>query len=153
MTSVPLWTVKGRFMRIFVLFLLVLGFSADVMTQPPPPPAASGSAPGTVKKFAGWPSISSIPSTEEFASLEGRFKVALPKDIQGFGALSPKQTGSTATGQQLTWKFAKGDVVLFFLDFPDSTLTGTAADLSQSPRIRKSFLLIGIPMRNLSPKP
>lgn len=64
-------------------------------------------------------------------SLEGRFKVALPKDIQGFGALSPKQTGSTATGQQLTWKFDEGDVVLFFLDFPDSALTGSMADMNQ----------------------
>lgn len=118
-------------MRMFVLVLVVLGLSVHVMMQPPPPPAAPGSASGAAKKFAGWPSILSIASSEQFASLEGRFKVALPKDIQGFSALSPKQTGSTATGQQLTWKFDEGDVVLFFLDFPDSALTGSMADMNQ----------------------
>lgn len=114
-------------MRIIFMCLLVVGFSVPTLTQPPPPASTSGVA----KKFAGWPSISSVPSTEQFVSLEGRFRVALPKEIQGFGALSPKQTGSTATGQQLTWKFAECDVVLFFLDFPDSALTGSVADLDQ----------------------
>jgi len=64
-------------------------------------------------------------------SLEGRFKIALPKSINGYGALSPQQTGTTATGEQYTWKFAEGDVIFFYLDFPDSNLTGSAADLAR----------------------
>ncbi|MBL8124389.1 MAG: hypothetical protein JNJ39_09815 [Blastocatellia bacterium] len=115
-------------MRKFILPLATFVFASSALSQPPPP-AATGSGSGQVKKFAGWPSVSSLPVTEQFASLEGRFKIGLPKSISGFAALSPKQTGSSATGQQYTWKFAEGDVVFFFLDFPDSNLTGSAADL------------------------
>ncbi len=75
--------------------------------------------------------MATLPAAEQFASIEGRFRIALPKSISGFAALSPKQTGSSATGQQYTWKFAEGEVVSFFLDFPDSTLTGSAAELEQ----------------------
>lgn len=115
-------------MRKFILPLATFVFASSALSQPPPP-AATGSESGQVKKFAGWPSVSSLPVTEQFASLEGRFKIGLPKSISGFAALSPKQTGSSATGQQYTWKFAEGDVVFFFLDFPDINLTGSAADL------------------------
>lgn len=117
-------------MRKLILPLAAFVFASSALSQPPPP-AAAGSGPGQVKKFAGWPSVSSLPVTEQFASLEGRFKIGLPKSISGFAALSPKQTGSTATGEQYTWKFAEGDVVFFFLDFPDSTLTGSAENLAQ----------------------
>lgn len=117
-------------MTKLILPLIALALASSAISQPPPPVAA-GPGTGQVKKFAGWPSISSTPPNEQFMSLEGRFKIALPKSINGFSALSPQQTGTTATGQQYTWKFAEGEVVFFFLDFPDSTLTGSATDLAR----------------------
>jgi hypothetical protein len=68
---------------------------------------------------------------EPFVSLDGRFSVALPKSTQGFAPLSPKQTRTTSTGQQFTWKFAEAEVVGFYLDNPDSALTGSAAELAR----------------------
>lgn len=117
-------------MRKLILPLAAFVFASSALSQPPPPVAA-GSGSGQVKKSTGWPSLSSLPATEQFASLEGRFRIALPKSIQGFAALSPKQTGSSATGKQYTWKFDEGEVTLVFLDFPDSTMTGSASDLAR----------------------
>lgn len=117
-------------MRKLILPLAAFVFASSALSQPPPPVAA-GSGSGQVKKSTGWPSLSSLPATEQFASLEGRFRIALPKSIQGFAALSPKQTGSSATGEQYTWKFDEGEVTLVFLDFPDSTMTGSASDLAR----------------------
>lgn len=135
-------------MRKLILPLAAFIFASSAPSQPPPP-ASVGPGSGQVKKFAGWPSISSLPSEEQFASLEGRFTIALPKSIQGFGALSPKQTGSSATGQQYTWKFAEGEVVSFFLDFPDSTLTGSAANLAQLTTNSKNLVIQEFPTAKL----
>lgn len=117
-------------MKKLILPLIAFVFTSSAVSQPPPPPAA---APGSdrVKKFTGWPSIASIPPSESFMSLQGRFKIGLPKSISGYSALSPQQTGTTATGEQYTWKFAEGDVILFYLDFPESNLIGSAADLAR----------------------
>jgi len=126
--------MKTQFLPFVILICASSGLSQ------PPPPGAAGPSTGTIKKFAGWPSIATISSSDQFVSLEGRFRIRLPKDIQGFGSLSPKQTGTSATGQQYTWKFAEGEVVFFFLDFPDSTLTGSPADLAQITTNSKTML-------------
>ncbi|MBL8185885.1 MAG: hypothetical protein JNK51_13275 [Blastocatellia bacterium] len=116
-------------MKRFSLPLIFYLLSSLAYPQPPPPAAGPGA--GQVKKFAGWPSMATLPAAEQFASIEGRFRIAFPKGINGFAALSPKQTRSSATGEQYTWTFAEGEVTLFFLDFPDSTLTGSASDLAR----------------------
>lgn len=116
-------------MRKLILPLIALVLASLAVSQSPPPAAAPGT--DRVTKFTGWPSISSIPPSERFVSLAGRFRISLPKNISGYSALSPKQTGTTATGEQYTWKFAEGDLIFFYLDFPDSNLTGSAADLAR----------------------
>lgn len=98
--------------------------------QLPPPPSSSRPVRGT-SRSNGWRSVNSLPAQPGFVSLEGRFRIGFPKDVQGFGAVSPKQTGTTASGQQFTWKFAEAEVVGFFLDFPDSQLTGSVEEVSQ----------------------
>jgi hypothetical protein len=111
-----------------LLGVILLMLVSQAVSQVPPPPAAPGAP---TKKFSGWPSIDSVSSSDEFVSLDGRFKIRLPKQIAGFAALSPKQTGGNITGQQFTWKFSETELTVVFLDFPDSTLTGSPADLSQ----------------------
>jgi hypothetical protein len=93
--------------------------------------------------------MATLPAVEQFASIEGRFRIALPKNISGFAPLSPKQTGSSASGQQYTWKFAEGEVVSLFLDFPDSTLTGSAAELEQITTNSKNHVTKQIPTAKL----
>ncbi|HMJ08425.1 MAG TPA: hypothetical protein VK468_05435, partial [Pyrinomonadaceae bacterium] len=148
------------------LFTFAAALVLPAAAQGPPPPASvTVHRSGSPGKTNGWRSIRSLPLSEEFVSLDGRFRIALPKDIQGFGALSPKQTGTTASGQQFTWKFAEGEVVMIYLDFPDSKLTGSSADLDRitsntknsiSKRFPKATLLYenqsvlnGIPSSNL----
>lgn len=131
-------------MKKLILPLIAFALASSALSQPPPP-AAAGPPSGQVNKFAGWPSIGSIPPSEQFVSLEGRFKIALPKSLSGFAALSPKQTGTNATGQQYTWKFAEGDVVFFFLDFPDSALTGSVADLARIAENSREQIIGRIP--------
>ncbi len=133
--------------NIFLPLIFFLNASI-VFAQTPPPPAA-GSATGQVKRISGWPSMAALPAVEQFASLEGRFRIALPKSINGFSALSPKQTGSSATGQQYTWKFEEGDVIAMFLDFPDSTITGSAAEMTQITTNSKSLVMKQFPSAKL----
>ncbi len=72
-----------------------------------------------------------LPAKQSFVSLDGRFKVAFPQQIQGFAALSPKQLGTQATGMQFTWKFQEGDAIVMFVDFPEADLKGTEEDLQK----------------------
>ena len=134
--------MKGYFLP------LVLSLLASLAASQPPPPSAPGSG-GQAKKFEGWPSISTLPATEPFASMEGRFRIALPKSISGFAALSPKQTGTNATGEQYTWKFAEGEIVFLFLDFPDSALSGSPADLAQVTVNSKNIIANRLPTAKL----
>ncbi len=112
------------------LILLIGLFALTALGQSSPPASASKST-NERSVSQGWPSVSTLPASDPFESLDGRFRISLPKDIDGFAALSPKQTGSTATGQQFTWKFAEGDIVIVYMDFPDSSLSGTSEELSQ----------------------
>jgi len=132
-----------------ILVLLVALISTSVSFAQPPPPPASGGAKSSIKEFRGWPSINTLPAQPGFVSLEGRFRIGFPKDIQGFGALSPKETGTNASGQQLRWKFAEAEVVGFVLDFPDSTLTGTAEEVSQIAANSKKLLTDRMPTARL----
>lgn len=118
-------------MKILMLACCTLGLAVATAAQAPPPPAVTVIRTAPTANKNGWPSVRSLTSAQEFISLEGRFRIALPKDVQGYAALSPKQTGTTASGHQFTWKFAEGEVVLVFLDFPDSQLTGSSAELAQ----------------------
>src|SRR5690606_35309465 len=111
-----------------LLGVILLTLVSQAVAQGPPPPAAPGAP---AKKFKGWPSIDSVSSSDAFVSLDGRFKIRLPKQIGGFAALSPKQPDGNITGKQFTWKFSETELTVVFLDFPDSTLTGSPADLSQ----------------------
>jgi hypothetical protein len=132
------------------LFLpLIFSLTASISFAQPQPPPAAGPGTSHATRFAGWPSMASLPPTDWFASIEGRFRIALPKSISGFAALSPKQTGSSATGQQYTWKFEEGDVISMFLDFPDSTLTGSTAELGQITTNSKSLVLKQFPAAKL----
>lgn len=133
-------------MKKLLFFFLAVTSASTALSQPPP---ASGTSKGDVRKVAGWRSIKSVSLSDTFVSLEGRFAIALPKDVQGFAALSPKQTGTTATGHQFTWKFAEAEVIGFFLDFPDSTLTGSTADVAQITANSKKLVTDRLPNAKL----
>jgi|GEM_PF-976672 len=136
-------------MKYLYLFLLAATLNLPALAQSPPPPAVTVTRLGATGKTNGWPSIRSLTSSEEFVSLDGRFRIGLPNDIQGFGALSPKQTGTTASGQQFTWKFAEGEVVLTYLDFPASQLTGSSAELDHITSNTKKSLFNRFPKATL----
>lgn len=123
-----------------ILFLsIVISLSSLVFAQPPPAPAPN--AADKTPKSPSWDSIKDLPSKQSFVSLEGRFSISLSKQIQGFAALSPKQLGTQATGMQFTWKFQEGDAILMFVDFPETDLKGTEAELQKiSVNLKDSLL-------------
>lgn len=116
-------------MSKFAWTLISLLFVSTAFSQMPPPAAAAPKNSGN-KKVSEWPSIQTLSVADKFESLEGRFKIALPQNIQGFTALTPKDTGSTVTGMQFTWKFSDAEIEGIFFDNPDSNLTGSATDLT-----------------------
>lgn len=134
-------------MAKFVLCLLILLFSSVGFTQPPP--AAARRPSDKVPKTVAWESVESLPATEAFSSLEGRFKIALPEKVQGYGGLSQKQTGGAGTGEEFRWKFAEAEIRGFYLDLPNSNLTGSAAELVRLVAVLRSGLVSKYPMAKL----
>ncbi len=118
---------------------IVLFFSSLAFTQPPPPVQVPRTN-GEVTKVA-WESVKDLPAKQPFVSLEGRFSIALNKQVQGFAALSPKQLGTNATGMQFTWKFQEGEAIVMFADFPETELKGTEEEIQRiSANLSAAFL-------------
>ena len=114
-------------MRFILSAILAIGFVALAIGQPPP----SAKPTGGKDKVSSWPSVKTLPANPPFVSLVGRFSIALSQNIQGFATLTPKQLHANASGQQFTWKFSSAEVTAIYLDFPDSSLTGSTADLDR----------------------
>ena len=123
-----------------VLFLsTVLFLNSFIVAQPPP--VAAPKSNGETPKVAPWTSMKVLPAKQIFVSLDGRFSLAFPQQTQGFAALSPKQLGTQATGMQFNWKFQEGDVIVMFVDFPETDLKGTNEELQKvSVNLTAAFL-------------
>ena len=130
--------------RKIIICLLFLIPSSVVFAQPPPPAPAPNSG-NSKTTFSGWNSIKTLPAQQTFVSLDGRFSLSLPQQIQGFAALSPKQLNFQATGMQFTWKFQEGEIVAMFLDFPETALKGTEEELKQISANTKNSIVAQSP--------
>lgn len=131
-------------LKTISILLSLLFLSSFVFTQPPPPPAPSKSS-GENSKVSPWDSMKDLPAKMPFVSLEGRFSISFNKQIQGFAALSPKQLGTQATGMQFTWKFQEGEVILMFIDFPETDLKGTEEEMQKISRNSRGAILTNFP--------
>jgi hypothetical protein len=80
-----------------------------------PPPAASGPPMRTWTK----PSLADQAKRPPFTSSDGRFVVALPKDISGFSAITPKETGVNISGATYLFTVKEGDISASFWDYVD----------------------------------
>lgn len=133
--------------RFFILAAtLVL---ASVSYAQPPPPAAGGPQKGESRSVRGWPSINTLPANPGFVSLTGRYRVSLPQSIQGFRSLSPKQLGTNASGQEITWKFQDAEILGVFLDFPEVSFDGSAETMDLIASNSKNSLMGRMPSAKL----
>lgn len=75
--------------------------------------------------------MSVLPVNPPFVSLDGRFSIALPRQVHGFAALSPKQLGTNATGMSFKWSFEKSELNAVFIDLPETETKGSAEELKE----------------------
>ena len=110
------------FPRLMLLLSIALFLTANYLfPQPPPPKATGGSRQVPVRED----SLKELPQSEKFLSVEGRFTVALPKNISGFGALSPKILGQNASGSFYQWRLSEGFVRITFQEYLDPEFSVT----------------------------
>jgi hypothetical protein len=64
-------------------------------------------------------SLKDLPPTEKFTSAEGRFTIALPKDMAEFEALKPTGESPKETGGKYTWVVKEGVISIDYSDDPD----------------------------------
>jgi hypothetical protein len=133
--------------KFFILAATLLFASASYAQLPPPAPGASQK--GESRGVRGWPSITTLPADPGFVSLTGRFRVTLPTSIQGFRALSPKQLGTNASGQEITWKFQDAEILGVFVDFPDADWDGSAETMGLIASNSKRLLMGRMPSAKL----
>lgn len=133
--------------KLFI-FTLTLVLITVAVAQDDPPAAAPKSSSGTNKPFS-WGSIKSLPASPQFVSTEGRFKIGLSKQVQGFSELIPKRSGVKGVGNEFTWKFDEGEIVIVFLDFLESDLKGNKEELQQITQNTKDNILSKFPNSKL----
>lgn len=132
-------------LKTISILLIILSLSSFALTQSPPPPPAPSKSNGENSKVSPWDSMKDLPSKQPFVSLEGRFLISFDKQVQGFAALSPKQLGMQSTGMQFTWKFQEGEVILMFVDFPETDLKGSEEDLKRISFNLRGAILVNYP--------
>ena len=64
-------------------------------------------------------SLKILPASEKFTSPEGRFTIAMPKDIAEFEALKPTPESPKETGGKYTWVVKEGVISIDYSDDPD----------------------------------
>lgn len=76
-------------------------------------PAATPAADPVLK------SLKTHSANDIFTSAEGRFTIALPKDIANFEALKPSKESPKETGGRYTWVVNEGVITIEYSDDPD----------------------------------
>ncbi len=126
---------------VILTLILILGVVVIAQDSPPAISSAPKSAGGEKPKSFSWGSIKNLSFATSFVSFDGRFKIGLSQQIQGFAGLSPKEVGVKASGSQFTWKFDEGEIVIAFLDFPKTDLLGTNEDIQRITQNTKKNIL------------
>lgn len=96
-------------------------FAGLVFAQPPPPAKTESNA----VKIVQQPALKNLPATEKFSSADGRFTVALPRNISGFSALTPQNMGRNVSGSMFQWHLREGFVTISFYDILDPKFSVT----------------------------
>ncbi len=74
-------------------------------------------------------SLSDSSSSQSFTSLDGRFVISLPEEVDAYQPISLKTPTGTATGQGYSWRTAEGQFTVMYLDMPDPLNNPNAANL------------------------
>lgn len=109
------------FRNLFPALLLAIIFTGFVAAQPPPPPASTSEK--KVVQIVGQSSLSNLPATEKFASTDGRFTIALPRNISGFAAVTPKEMAINVSGASYQWRIREGVVFIQYFDYLDRSFS------------------------------
>lgn len=101
--------------KLLYFLTLFVCFGCFAAAQPPPSAPPSSNEPRTIYRQ---PSLKNmLLSEDKYVSLEGRFSIALEKQISGYAGLTQKQLGFDAVGSSLDWRFQEGTANITFLDF------------------------------------
>ncbi|MBX7061856.1 MAG: hypothetical protein K1X52_09370 [Pyrinomonadaceae bacterium] len=86
------------------------------------------------------PSIENLPDKNGYISLSGKFYIALPSNFSGTGKATSFTTGTAVYGREISWSLVEGRITGTYLDYPDSSFTGTAKDLAELAKAFRSVI-------------
>jgi hypothetical protein len=105
-------------MKLLLLSAITLYSLSAAMAQPPP-----AAPPGGARVPPSQRSVIGLKSEDHFSSLEGRFTIALPKQISGFSGLTKEDIGYEGSGGQFTWRLKEGGAIVRYTHYYDPSLS------------------------------
>jgi len=107
--------------RILITLCFCLLVLPSISAAQDPPPVAK--KPGPPTKTMELPSLREVTETKRFSSTEWLFSIGLPKDISGYGPITPKDTGVNVAGGYFNWVLREGNVFISCVNHLDPTFS------------------------------
>jgi hypothetical protein len=103
--------------NLFYALLISLVFTAFALAQTPEKPKVMMTQ--QVPKVL---SLKTLPADEKFSSLDGRFRIAMPKEGADFESTLPSEGSPKETGEKYSWKVKEGVIIVDYSDDPDFSI-------------------------------